>query len=33
MVNGLTELSQQTVFADERHELDRAAGKVLEMAF
>jgi len=33
MAQGLTHLSQQTSYADERDELDRAAGKVLEMAF
>ncbi len=33
MVNGLTELSQDTTHADRRMALDRAAGKVLEIAF
>lgn len=33
MAQGLTHLSQQTNHADERNELDRAAGKVLAMAF
>lgn len=31
--NGLTRASQETPFADERHALDRAAGKVLQIAF
>jgi len=31
--SGLTELSQETAFANERLGLDRAAGRVLEMAF
>jgi hypothetical protein len=31
--NGITRLSQATAFADERNRLDRAAGKVLEIAF
>jgi hypothetical protein len=31
--SGLTELSQRIDYADERTDLDRAAGKVLEMAF
>jgi hypothetical protein len=31
--NGITRMSQATAFADERNRLDRAAGKVLEMAF
>lgn len=30
---GLTRLSQDSPFADKRAEIDRAAGKVLEMAF
>lgn len=30
---GITRLSQETQFADKRNEIDRAAGKVLEMAF
>lgn len=33
MVNGLTEISQKTPHMDERVKLDRAAGKVLEIAF
>lgn len=33
MANGLTAISQDTCFADKRMELDRAAGKVLSMAF
>ena len=33
MVNGLTELSQLTKNADTRTQLDRAAGKVMEIAF
>ena len=33
ITNGLTELSQQSGFADERMDLDRAAGKILTMAF
>jgi len=33
VVNGLTEVSQRTRFADDRIALDRAAGAVLEMAF
>lgn len=33
IVNGLTEYSQRSPFADERVTLDRAAGKVLEIAF
>lgn len=33
MVNGLTEVSQRNTHTDARHDLDRAAGKVLEMAF
>jgi hypothetical protein len=33
LVNGLTELSQKTAHADERVKLDRAAGKLLEIAF
>ena len=33
MANGLTRLSQSLPYADERVALDRAAGKVLEMAF
>jgi len=33
IVNGLTELSQQSGYADERMDLDRAAGKILTMAF
>lgn len=30
---GITRLSQDTQFADKRNEIDRAAGRVLEMAF
>ena len=33
MANGITRLSQTLPYADERVSLDRAAGKVLEMAF
>ena len=33
IVNGLTELSQQTEYADKRVSIDRAAGKLLEVAF
>jgi hypothetical protein len=33
MVNGLTEVSQRSGFTDDRTKLDRAAGKVMEMAF
>lgn len=33
MAQGLTRLSQESSFADERIALDRAAGKILEMAF
>lgn len=33
IVNGLTELSQKTGYADERMKMDRAAGKILEVAF
>lgn len=33
MVNGLTEVSQDTPHADTRAQLDRAAGKVLQIAF
>lgn len=33
IVNGVTELSQQTGFADKRSDIDRAAGKLLSMAF
>lgn len=33
MVNGLTELSQQTPYTDERTRIDRAAGKLLESVF
>ena len=33
MAQGITELSQQSTHTDERVKLDRAAGKVLEMAF
>lgn len=32
MVNGLTELSQQGIYADERVQMDRAAGRLLELA-
>ncbi len=32
MVNGLTEVSQRTVYADQRATIDRAAGKVLQLA-
>jgi len=33
MANGLTAISQETQYADERMSLDRAAGKLLSMAF
>lgn len=33
MANGITRLSQQTPFADKRNQIDRAASKVLSMAF
>jgi hypothetical protein len=33
MVNGLTRASQATPYADQRTELDRAAGKVMSIAF
>lgn len=33
MANGLTAISQQTGYADDRTALDRAAGRVLSMAF
>ncbi len=33
IVNGLTEVSQQTRHADTRAKLDRAAGKIMEIAF
>jgi len=33
MVQGLTRLSQETPFADRRNQLDRAAGKVAQIAF
>lgn len=33
MVQGLTEVSQATGYADERNAIDRAAGKVLDLAF
>lgn len=33
MVNGLTEVSQKTSYADDRAELDRQAGRLMEMAF
>lgn len=33
MVNGLTELSQTTGYADDRTEMDTQAGRVMEMAF
>ncbi len=33
MVNGLTEYSQRTAHADERIALDRAAGRVMQIAF
>ena len=32
MVNGLTEVSQQTVYADQRAAIDRGAGKLLQLA-
>ena len=32
MVNGLTELSQRSGFADERNRIDRAAGKIMKLA-
>jgi hypothetical protein len=33
MVQGITSMSQNTEFADRRNDLDRAAGKVMQMAF
>lgn len=33
MVNGLTELSQKTGYADERTDMDVQAGRIMEMAF
>lgn len=33
IASGLTEVAQLTPFADERHKIDRAAGKLLAMAF
>jgi len=33
MVNGLTELSQRSEYADERNDLDLQAGRLMEMAF
>jgi len=33
MVNGLTELSQKSEYADRRVTIDRAAGKLMEIAF
>lgn len=33
MVNGLTQLSQDTAFAENRAKLDRAAGKLMEVVF
>lgn len=33
MINGLTEVSQRGEYTDERIDLDRAAGKILKMAF
>lgn len=33
MVNGLTELSQKTGYADDRTEMDTQAGRLMEMAF
>lgn len=33
IVNGLTELSQETPFTDKRDELDRTAGKIMEAVF
>lgn len=33
MVNGLTRVSQQSTYGDERTKLDVAAGKIMEMAF
>jgi hypothetical protein len=33
MVNGLTQLSQETTFAENRARLDRAAGKLMEVIF
>lgn len=33
LVNGLTELSQETKHTDERVKIDRAAGKLMEIAF
>jgi len=33
MVQGITRLAQDTAYADDRTAIDRAAGKVLEMAF
>jgi hypothetical protein len=33
MVQGITRVSQETAYADQRTELDRAAGKVMQIAF
>jgi len=33
MVNGLTRLSQETAYADQRNALDRASGKLMKIAF
>ena len=33
MVNGLTELSQTTGYADDRTEMDQQSGRIMEMAF
>jgi hypothetical protein len=33
MVQGITRVSQETTYADQRTELDRAAGKVMQIAF
>lgn len=33
MVNGLTEVSQKTTYTDQRSLIDRAAGKIMEIAF
>lgn len=33
IVNGITEIAQETVYADKRVALDRAAGKLMEVAF
>ncbi len=33
MVNGFTRASQESTFADRRSEMDRAAGKILQVSF